>query len=75
MCKRNDFLPSLPPRPGCNPQPSEPGSGGQVGFEKFMLPEFPAGKAPASLSLDPCDTEEVDFEDLHRRLEMLKRTT
>lgn len=28
-----------------------------------MLPEFPAGKAPASLSLDPCDTEEVDFEE------------
>lgn len=40
-----------------------------------MLPDLPDVKPQASLSIDPYGSEEVDFEDLNRRLEMLKKTT
>lgn len=40
-----------------------------------MLPDLPDVKPQASLSIDPYDCEEVDFEDLDRRLEMLKKAT
>ena len=40
-----------------------------------MLPDLPDAKPQASLTTDPYDSEEVDFEDLDRRLEMLKKAT
>lgn len=40
-----------------------------------MLPDLPDIKPQASVSIDPYDSEEIDFEDLDRRLEMLKKTT
>uniref|UniRef100_A0A8C4M2A0 Uncharacterized protein n=1 Tax=Equus asinus asinus TaxID=83772 RepID=A0A8C4M2A0_EQUAS len=62
--------------PGLNPQTSlKPESRAKIGFDNFILPEVPDVKPQASLSIDPYDSEEVDFEDLDRRLEILKKTT
>lgn len=58
--------------PGPNPETSpKPASRTKIGFDNFM----PDVKPQASLSIDPYDLEEVDFEDLDRRLEMLKKAT
>ena len=46
-----------------------------MGFDNFMPPDLPDVKPQVSLSIDPCGSEEVDFEDLNRRLEILKKTT
>ncbi|XP_001497973.2 IST1 homolog isoform X1 [Equus przewalskii] len=74
--KKNDLLSSLVPSPGLNPQTSlKPESRAKIGFDNFILPEVPDVKPQASLSIDPYDSEEVDFEDLDRRLEILKKTT
>ncbi|XP_069918799.1 IST1 homolog isoform X2 [Oryctolagus cuniculus] len=74
--KKDDSLSPLPPYPGLNPPTShKPESGAQIGFDKFMLPKLSGVKLQASLFIDPYDSEEVDFEDLNRRLEMLKKTT
>ncbi|XP_045047696.2 IST1 homolog isoform X2 [Desmodus rotundus] len=74
-CKNNLF-PILVPGPGSNPQTSlKPASRTKIGFDNFMLPDLPDAKPQASLSTDPYDSEEVDFEDLDRRLEMLKKAT
>ncbi|KAM6223791.1 IST1 homolog [Rhynchocyon petersi] len=73
--KKNDLLPALIPSPGSNPQAfPKSESRTKIGFDNFMLPELPGGKLQVSPSIDPYDSEEVDFEDLNRRLEMLKRT-
>ncbi|XP_062966181.1 IST1 homolog [Cynocephalus volans] len=62
--------------PGFNPQTSpKPESRAKIGFDNFMLPDLFDVKPQASLSIDAYDSEEVDFEDLNRRLEMLKKTT
>uniref|UniRef100_G3U0Z3 IST1 homolog n=1 Tax=Loxodonta africana TaxID=9785 RepID=G3U0Z3_LOXAF len=45
----------------------------KIGFDKFMLPDLPHVELQASSSIDPYDSEEVDFEDLNRRLEMLRK--
>ncbi|XP_023611801.1 IST1 homolog isoform X2 [Myotis lucifugus] len=72
----NDLRPILVPGPGFNPQTSpKPASRTKIGFDNFMLPDLPDIKPQASLSIDPYDSEEIDFEDLDRRLEMLKKTT
>ncbi|KAF5919526.1 IST1 homolog [Diceros bicornis minor] len=74
--KKNDLLSSLVPSPGLDPQTSpKPESRARIGFDNFMLPELPDVKPQASLSIDPYDSEEVDFEDLDQRLEILKKTT
>ncbi|XP_036753812.1 IST1 homolog isoform X3 [Manis pentadactyla] len=74
--KKNDLLPSPIPSLGLIPQTSpKPVSRVKIGFDKFMLPGLPDVKPQGSLSIDPCGFEEVDFEDLNRRLEMLKKTT
>lgn len=74
--KKNDLLPSPIPSLGLIPQTSpKPESRVKIGFDKFMLPGLPDVKPQGSLSIDPCGFEEVDFEDLNRRLEMLKKTT
>ncbi|XP_036202580.1 IST1 homolog isoform X2 [Myotis myotis] len=73
---KNDLHPILVPGPGFNPQTSpKPASRTEIGFDNFMLPDLPDVKPQASLSIDPYDSEEIDFEDLDRRLEMLKKTT
>ncbi|XP_036297040.1 IST1 homolog isoform X2 [Pipistrellus kuhlii] len=73
---KNDLHPALVPGPGFNPQTSpKPASRAKIGFDDFMLPDLPDVKPQASLSIDPYDSEEIDFEDLDRRLEMLKKTT
>ncbi|XP_070254503.1 IST1 homolog isoform X2 [Myotis yumanensis] len=73
---KNDLRPILVPGPGFNPQTSpKPASRTKIGFDNFMLPDLPDIKPQASLSIDPYDSEEIDFEDLDRRLEMLKKTT
>ncbi|KAM7059200.1 IST1 homolog isoform 2-T4 [Molossus nigricans] len=73
---KNDLLPVLIPGPGFNPQTSpKPASRVKIGFDNFMLPDLPDVKPQASLSIDPYDSEEVDFEDLDQRLEMLKKAT
>ncbi|XP_036131171.1 IST1 homolog [Molossus molossus] len=73
---KNDLLPVLIPGPGFNPQTSpKPASKVKIGFDNFMLPDLPDVKPQASLSIDPYDSEEVDFEDLDQRLEMLKKAT
>ncbi|XP_045675213.1 IST1 homolog isoform X2 [Phyllostomus hastatus] len=65
--------PILVPGPGPNPKTSpKPASRTKIGFDNFM-PDLPDAKPQASLSIDPYDSEEVDFEDLDRRLEMLKK--
>ncbi|XP_045149568.1 IST1 homolog isoform X1 [Echinops telfairi] len=75
-CKKNDLLPALTPSPGLNPQTlPKSESRIKIGFDNFMLPDLPEVKLQASSSIDPYDSEEVDFEDLNRRLEMLKKTT
>ncbi|XP_075392880.1 IST1 homolog isoform X2 [Tenrec ecaudatus] len=76
FCKKNDLLPALTPSPGINPQTfPKSESRTKIGFDNFMLPDLPEVKLQASSSIDPYDSEEVDFEDLNRRLEMLKKTT
>ncbi|XP_059523530.1 IST1 homolog isoform X2 [Myotis daubentonii] len=73
---KNDLHPTLVPGPGFNPQTSpKPASRTKIGFDNFMLPDLPDVKPQASLSIDPYDSEEIDFADLDRRLEMLKKTT
>ncbi|XP_016051618.1 PREDICTED: IST1 homolog isoform X1 [Miniopterus natalensis] len=73
---KNDLLPVLVPGSEFNPQTSpKPASRAKIGFDNFMLPDLPDVKPQASLSIDPYDCEEVDFEDLDRRLEMLKKAT
>ncbi|XP_040489481.1 IST1 homolog [Ursus maritimus] len=73
--KKNDWLPSLVPSPGLNhPTSPKPESRSKVGFDNFMLPDFPNVKPQANLSIDPYGSEDVDFEDPIGRLEMLKKT-
>ncbi|VFV25970.1 Hypothetical predicted protein [Lynx pardinus] len=57
------------------PTSPKPESRSKMGFDNFMPPDLPDEKPQASLSIDPCGSEEVDFEDLNRRLEILKKTT
>ncbi|KAM5297225.1 IST1 homolog isoform 1-T5 [Glossophaga mutica] len=72
---RNNLLPMLVPGPGPNPETSpKPASRTKIGFDNFM-PDLSDVKPHASLSIDPYDSEEVDFEDLDQRLEMLKKAT
>ncbi|XP_077612480.1 IST1 homolog [Crocuta crocuta] len=74
--KKSDLPPSLVPSSGLNLLTSpKPESRSKIGFDNFMLPDLPDVKPQASLSIDPYGSEEVDFEDLNRRLEMLKKTT
>ncbi|XP_008067768.1 IST1 homolog [Carlito syrichta] len=72
--KKNALLLSLVPR--FNPPNSpKPESRAKIRFDNFMLPHLPDVKPQASLSIGPYGSEEVDFEDLNRRLEMLKKMT
>ncbi|XP_053522625.1 IST1 homolog isoform X2 [Artibeus jamaicensis] len=72
---RNNLLPILVPGPGPTPETSpKAASRTKIGFDNFM-PDLPDVKPQASVSIDPYDSEEVDFEDLDRRLEMLKKAT
>ncbi|XP_047692218.1 IST1 homolog isoform X2 [Prionailurus viverrinus] len=74
--KKSDLCPSLFPSTGFNlPTSPKPESRSKMGFDNFMPPDLPDEKPQASLSIDPCGSEEVDFEDLNRRLEILKKTT
>ncbi|XP_042776479.1 IST1 homolog [Panthera leo] len=57
------------------PTSPKPESRSKMGFDNFMPPDLPDVKPQVSLSIDPCGSEEVDFEDLNRRLEILKKTT
>ncbi|KFO24660.1 IST1 like protein [Fukomys damarensis] len=62
--------------PGLNPQTSpQPESRVKIGFRNSLLPDLPDVKPHTSRSIDPDDSEEVDFEDLNWRLEMLKKMT
>ncbi|GAB5582446.1 RNA/RNP complex-1-interacting phosphatase isoform X3 [Prionailurus iriomotensis] len=74
--KKSDLCPPLFPSTGFNlPTSPKPESRSKMGFDNFMPPDLPDEKPQASLSIDPCGSEEVDFEDLNRRLEILKKTT
>ncbi|XP_021112418.1 IST1 homolog isoform X4 [Heterocephalus glaber] len=73
---KNTLLPSVVPSPGLNPQTSpQPESRAKIGFRNSVLPDLPDVKPHTSRSIDTYDSEEVDFEDLNRRLEMLKKMT
>ncbi|XP_035868045.1 IST1 homolog isoform X4 [Phyllostomus discolor] len=70
---KNNLPPILVPGPRPNLETSpKPASRTKIGFDNFM-PDLPDAKPQASLSIDPYDSEEVDFEDLDRRLEILKK--
>ncbi|KAK2501427.1 hypothetical protein MC885_006172 [Smutsia gigantea] len=74
--KKNDLLPSPIPSLELIPQTSpKPESRVKIGFDKFMLPDLPDINPQASVSIDPCGFEEVDFEELNQGLKMLKKTT
>ncbi|XP_036919608.1 IST1 homolog isoform X2 [Sturnira hondurensis] len=72
---QNNLLPVLVPGSGPTPETSpKAASRTKIGFDNLM-PDLPDVKPQASVSIDPYDSEEVDFEDLDRRLEMLKKAT